>query len=72
MLPIQFGNWGQKLFMLEEGREIKAEILPELHPTEQKQKNLCWKCRVLPSPMLLSEDSSHPNKVSQTWALLSQ
>ena len=30
MLPIQFGNRGQELFMLEEGREIKAEILPEL------------------------------------------
>ena len=28
--------------MLEEGREIKAEILPELHPTQQKQENLCW------------------------------
>lgn len=58
--------------MLEEGGEIKADILPELQPTEQKQKNLCWKCRALPSPTLPSEDSSHPHKMSQTWALLSQ
>lgn len=58
--------------MLEEGGERKADILPELQPTEQKQKDLCWKCSALPSPTLLSEDSSHPHKMSQTWALLSQ
>lgn len=55
--------------------EIKAGILPELNPTRQKQKSLCWKLRVLPSPVLLSEENSHPyplspdsgSTVTMTW-----